>query len=92
MDWLSQDFYARIAGFVAGILSIAAFIPQALRIARRRSAQDVSLMMYVAIVVASVLWMFYAWVIGAAAVFLTNLVIGVIALVIAGLRIRYGGK
>ena len=75
-----------------GIISVSAFVPQALRIIHRRSASDVSLAMYVAIAVASVLWMFYAYVKGSVEPFVTNLVIGVIAIVIAALRIRYSAK
>jgi MtN3 and saliva related transmembrane protein len=82
---------AAVAGTIGGILSVGAFVPQAYRIWKRRSAGDISLSMYLAIVAASVLWMFYAYVYGATALFLTNAVIGVIALLIAALRVRYGG-
>lgn len=81
---------AAAAGTVGGILSVGAFLPQAYRIWKRRSAGDISLSMYLAIVFASVLWMFYAYVYSATALFLTNAVIGVVALVIAALRVRYG--
>ena len=83
---------ASIAGIIAGVLSIGAFVPQALRIIRRRAAADVSLAMYLAIIVASVLWMFYGYAKGSIELLVTNFVIGVIAIVIALLRIRYGGK
>ena len=83
---------AAIAGTIGGILSVGAFLPQALRIVRRRSAADVSLTMYIAIIVASALWMFYAYVHGSVELFVTNLVIGAIAILIAVLRIRYGDK
>ena len=80
---------AAVAGTFGGILSVGAFLPQVYRIWSRRSAGDISLTMYVAIVVASLLWMFYAYVYGATALFLTNAIIGVIAAIIAALRIRY---
>jgi MtN3 and saliva related transmembrane protein len=80
---------ATIAGTVAGVLSIGAFLPQAYRIIQRRSAEDVSLSMYVTIIVSCVLWMFYAHVRGSRELFATNLVIAMIAAVIAFLRIRY---
>lgn len=83
---------ATYAGTVAGILSISAFVPQALRIIRRRAAADVSLAMYVTIIAASVLWIFYGYAKGSIELLATNCVIGVIAIVIALLRIRYGGK
>ncbi|WP_372523377.1 SemiSWEET family sugar transporter [Sulfuricaulis sp.] len=91
-EYPDLEYLAVLAGSVGGILSVGAFLPQAWRIFRRRSAVDVSLTMYLVIIAASVLWMYYAYVHGAVELFLTNLVIGVIAIVIAMLRIRYGGR
>jgi len=82
---------ATVVGAVAGVLSVAAFMPQAWRIFRRKSAGDVSLAMYVTLTVASLLWMFYAWVLGSMPLFFTNLVIGAIAVLISLLKIRHGG-
>jgi Flp pilus assembly protein TadB len=48
--------------------------------------------MYVAILGACVLWMFYAHVHGATALFWTNAIIAVIAVFIAVLRIRYARR
>ena len=83
---------ASIAGTVGGILSVGAFLPQAWRIYRRRSAADVSLAMYLSIIVACVLWMFYAYVRGSTELFVTNLVIAAIAIVIVMLKLRYGSR
>jgi MtN3 and saliva related transmembrane protein len=83
---------ATLAGTVGGILSVGAFLPQAYRILQRRSAVDVSLSMYVAIMVACVLWMFYAYVRGSVELFVTNLAIFIVAIAIASLRIRYGAR
>lgn len=82
---------AAIAGTLGGILSVGAFLPQAYRILQRRSATDVSLTMYVAIVAGCLLWMYYAYAVGSVQLFVTNLIILMIALVIVGLRLRYGG-
>ncbi len=83
---------ATVAGVVAGVLSVAAFVPQAWRIFRRKSAGDVSLAMYLTLTAASLLWMFYAWVLGSMPLLLTNFVIGVIAVLIALLKVRHGGR
>jgi MtN3 and saliva related transmembrane protein len=85
-------YLAMLAGTVGGILSVGAFLPQAWRIFRRRSAVDVSLAMYLTIIVSAALWMFYAYVHGSTELFVTNLVIALIAVVIAVLRVRYGGR
>ena len=81
---------ASIAGTVGGALGVLAFFPQAYRIVQRRSARDVSLSMYVAIITGCALWMFYSYVYGLVALFVTNAAITIVALVIAVLRLRYG--
>jgi len=87
-----METVATLAGTVAGVLSVAAFVPQAWRIFRRKSAGDVSLAMYLTLTAASLLWMFYAWVLGSMPLLLTNFVIGVIAVLIALLKVRHGGR
>jgi len=79
-----------IAGTIGGICSIVAFFPQAYRIIQRRSASDISLLMYLTIITGAALWMFYSHVFGLSALFWTNAAITVIALFIVGLRLRYG--
>jgi len=83
---------ATLAGTIAGVLSVAAFVPQAWRIFRRKSAGDVSLAMYLALIAASLLWMFYAWALGSMPLLLTNLVIALMAILIAVLKVRHGGR
>lgn len=48
-------YLATLAGSVGGMLSVGAFLPQASRIYRGRSAADVSLAMYLSIIVACAL-------------------------------------
>ena len=86
-----MDTLGVLTGTVAGILSVVAFVPQAWRIFRRKSAADVSLAMYLTLIVASALWMFYAWTLGSMPLFFTNLVIGAIAILITVLKVRHGG-
>jgi uncharacterized protein with PQ loop repeat len=88
---MSISDLAAVAGTIGGLLSVGAFLPQAYRILQRRSAADVSLSMYVAIIVACGLWMFYAYAHDATALLWTNAIIALIATFIAGLRLRYGG-
>ncbi len=83
---------AALAGTVGGILSVGALLPQAWRIVQRRSAADVSLAMYLTIVVACALWIFYAWVHDSTELLVTNVVIAVIALGIVALKLRYRAR
>ena len=86
-----MDALGILAGTLAGFLSVVAFVPQAWRIIRRKSAADVSLSMYLTLIAASALWMYYAWTLGSMPLFFTNLVIGSIAVLIAALKVRHSG-
>ena len=76
-----------IAGTIGGICSIVAFFPQAYRIIQRRSASDISLLMYITIITGAALWMFYSHVFGLAALFWTNAFIAVVALFVVSSQI-----
>ncbi len=81
---------ASLAGAVGGLCSVGAFLPQIYRIVTRRSADDVSLSMYLIIMFAAALWMFYAYVNESTALLVTNAAILVIGAVIAFLRVHFG--
>ena len=63
-----------ILGFVAAILTTLSFLPQALRIRRLRSADDVSLTMYVMMVTGQGLWLVYGIVISSPSMIGANVV------------------
>jgi MtN3 and saliva related transmembrane protein len=61
-------------GFIAAILTTLSFLPQALRIRRLRSADDVSLTMYVMMVTGQGLWLVYGIVIASPSMIGANVV------------------
>ena len=75
-------------GFIAAVLTTLSFLPQALRIRRLGTAGDVSLTMYLMMVIGQVLWLIYALVISSPSMIAAN-VIG-IALVgwVTGMKLR----
>lgn len=79
-----------ILGFAAAFCSTSAFVPQVIKAWRSRSTHDISLIMFVTIVVGSVLWMAYAWLQADLPVFVTNGIIFVLASSVLGLKLRYG--
>lgn len=86
IDWL---YWAAWVGSIGGFVSVASFVPQALRIYQRKSAVDVSYVMYVIVCFSNVLWMFYAAVHETVVLFLTNAAIFLIAAIIIVLKYRY---
>ena len=79
-----------LIGMIAGLLTTVAFLPQAFKIWRSRSARDVSLAMFVCFCVGIVLWVVYGVMLGSLPVILANVVTLCIAATILVFKIRYG--
>ena len=54
-----MNYLTLIVGFIAGILTTVAFVPQIIRVWRTRSAEDISLGMYTLFTLGVVLWLVY---------------------------------
>jgi len=76
-------------GYLAGILTTVAFIPQVIRLWRTRSARDISLGMYWAFTAGVALWLVYGLMIDALPVVITNGVTLVLAGAVLLLKLRF---
>lgn len=76
-------------GYLAGIITVAAFLPQVFRILRTRQTKDLSLGMFSLLMGAGSLWMVYGFMNRDWPVVMTNL--GMVSLngVMAGAKIRF---
>ena len=79
-----------LIGIIAGMLTTIAFLPQAIKIWRSKSARDVSLAMFVCFCAGIILWVIYGFMLGAFPVILANVVTLCIAATILVFKIRYG--
>lgn len=79
-----------MVGMLAGALTSVAFFPQAWRVFTTRSTKDISLGMYVLFTTGVLLWLVYGLLIGSLALIASNLVTGVLAIVILALKLRHG--
>lgn len=79
----------QILGFVAGVLTTAAFVPQVVKTWRTRSTHDISLGMFSLFSIGLVLWLGYGFLIDSAPIIVTNLVTLVLALTILFFKLRY---
>ncbi len=61
-------------GFIAAVLTTLSFLPQALRIRRLGSAEDVSLTMYLMRLTGQGLWLAYGFAIGSPSLIAANIV------------------
>jgi len=74
---------------LAGTLTTAAFVPQVLKTWKSRSAEDVSLAMFLIFSVGVLLWLVYGMLIGATPIIVANSVTLVLALAILVMKMRY---
>ncbi len=79
-----------IVGYAAGLCSTLAFIPQFLKIYRTKSAKDLSLTGFSVLVLATILWLAYGFMMNSLPMIAANAVVLAIAIGIVALRIKYG--
>jgi MtN3 and saliva related transmembrane protein len=79
-----------LLGIVAGALTTAAFVPQAWRIWKTRSARDLSLPMYAIFTTGVALWLVYGIQIGSLPVVASNAVTLLLAAAVLAMKLKYG--
>lgn len=79
-----------LLGYVAGLLTTIAFVPQLTKTWRSRSARDVSLAMMAIFSTGVFLWLAYGVLVGSGPVILANAVTLLLALAILALKLRFG--
>jgi MtN3 and saliva related transmembrane protein len=79
-----------ILGLVAGALTTVAFVPQIVRIARTRSAYDISWLLFGILGIGSMLWLWYGIRIESLPLMVTNVLTLSLQITIFALKWRYG--
>ena len=77
-------------GLVAGALTTISFLPQLIKTVKSRSARDISLGMFVLFTLGVTLWLIYGFLTGAVPVIAANALTLILAVIILGLKLRYG--
>lgn len=75
-------------GFLAATLTTAAFVPQAYRIWRLKSAEGVSTTMYLVMLTGVGLWEVYGWMIQSPPVILSNIITALLLLMILYFKLK----
>jgi MtN3 and saliva related transmembrane protein len=79
-----------LIGFAAGLLTTLAFVPQAWKIWRARSAKDVSLHAFITFTLGVALWLTYGIVKQEPPIIVWNAVTLVLAGAILAMKVRFG--
>lgn len=76
-------------GFLAGVLTTIAFVPQALKMYTTKSGKDVSARMLLIFSAGVILWLIYGIMIESLPVIMANVVTLILSVTILALKIRY---
>ena len=76
-------------GLVAGVLTTSAFVPQVYKTWKSKSADGLSLTMYLVFFVGIILWLIYGIYIQSFAMILTNAVTSFLALLLILFKLRF---
>ncbi|NJK37471.1 MAG: SemiSWEET transporter [Oscillatoriales cyanobacterium RM1_1_9] len=77
-------------GLLAGTLTTLAFIPQVIKTWKSKSAEDVSLEMFVIFCLGVFLWLIYGFLLQDIPIMIANLVTLILASTILGFKLKYG--
>jgi MtN3 and saliva related transmembrane protein len=83
LDWI---------GNAAALCTTASFLPQLLRVWRRKSAEDISLSMFLLFSFGVACWLIYGLGIGSAPIVVANIITLTLALAILALKLRFDGR
>jgi MtN3 and saliva related transmembrane protein len=78
-----------IIGLLAAVLTTAAYVPQAYKTWKTKSAGNISLTMYIAMFVGILLWLVYGIHLKSLAMVLANSVTAILTLIILIFKLRY---
>jgi len=74
---------------MAATLTSIAFIPQAIKIIKTKHTKDLSLLMYIVLIIGIVLWLVYGVMLSILPIILANIVTLTLTLIILALKIMY---
>ncbi|MDH3252331.1 MAG: SemiSWEET transporter [Ignavibacteria bacterium] len=78
-----------VIGLMAATLTSIAFIPQAIKIIKTKHTKDLSLLMYIVLIIGIVLWLVYGVMLSILPIILANIVTLTLTLIILALKIMY---
>lgn len=78
-----------LLGLAAGTLTTIAFVPQVLKTWRTRSAEDISILMFLLFTCGVLLWLLYGIALHAAPIIIANAITLLLALTVILLKLRY---
>lgn len=84
------DFEAiEIVGFIAAILTTAAFVPQVYKAWKTKDVEAISFTMFMVMLIGVLLWLIYGFYIGSLSMVIANIITSILILTIIILKIKH---
>ncbi len=84
--------YVDIIGMIGGILIVISFVPQLVIIIHNKSAKDISIVMYLILLAAQLLWVIYGILKNDFQIIITNIITSFINMLIIGFTLYYNTR
>ena len=84
-----KEFFMTYIGFFAAFCTTIAFLPQALKVWKTKSTNDISLLMFIIFTIGVASWLIYGIIISDLPIILANAVTLILSLFILGFKLRY---
>ncbi len=85
-----DNFMIELVGMVAGGCTTCAFLPQVIKVWKTRSCSDISLLMYVVLVMGLAAWIAYGLFLGAPSIIIANIVTLLLAGAVLVMKLVWG--
>ncbi len=86
---MNQKLITDIIGYIAAVIGASMFFPQALQLWRTKKTKDISLLSFSLVLLSSILWIAYGFLVEAAPILLVNIIVGMLCVLIIYLKLRY---
>ena len=92
--WLDSALnpWVPVIGYAAGALTTLSFLPQVIKVFRTKSADDLSLGMFIAFCLGVFLWLLYGLVLGSWPIIVTNFATLILSSAILFLKLLYDAR
>jgi len=87
-----MEFNIEIIGTLAGALTTISFFPQVLKVWRTKEVKDLSLTMYIAMLIGVLSWLTFGVLISSISMIIANIITAILVMIIIYFRIRYAKK
>jgi MtN3 and saliva related transmembrane protein len=86
---IKYDILVTIIGLIGAILTTIGFLPQMIKVIRTKQTRDISLGMYIIMIIGAVFWLTYGIILSSIPIIFANSISFVFVLIILIMKIKY---